>query len=114
MKTDFFFKHITVPVDIQNTIQEKCSKLAKVSDNSAWLECRVEGELPNNQVSVNVKCIEPDQYWIGEGVAENAIAATDQAVDNLLQEVRRSKEKSLKLEREQGRKIKNQLKDLVE
>ena len=114
MKCDFFFKHITVPTEIQESIQEKCSKIAKVSDDTAWIECRVEGELPNNQVCVNLKSIEPDQFWIGEGVAENVMAATDIAVENLVQEVRRSKEKSLKKDRSQARKLKNQLKDSVE
>ncbi len=114
MKIDFFFKHITVPVDIQNTIQEKCSKLSKVAGVEAWLECRIEGELPDSQVSVSVKCIEPDQYWISEGGAENVITATDLAIDNLLQEVRRSKEKRSKLDREYARKVKSQLKEMVE
>lgn len=114
MKTDFFFKNITVPVSTQESIQDKCSKLEKVAVNSAWLECRIEGSLPDNQVSVAIQYIEPDHYLIGEGLAENVLAATDMSVESLFQEIRRYKEKNLKLDRSKARKEKQQLKDIIE
>ena len=112
MNIDFFVKHLDLSTDHKQLIEQKCQKLTKLADPLARIECRIEGDLPDNHVSVSLSCIEPSHSWIGEATEESVIASTDVALDNLMREVRRTKEKELKAVREQGRKLKNQVKNI--
>ncbi len=112
MNVQFSVKIVELSDKLKDQMTKKLDRLAKVLTPSARVEVTIEGTggaVSGDQGVVSLKAVEPKNTWYSKQEGVNILDSLDQAVNSMYHEITRGKTKHRDADRDQARKIKQQL-----
>lgn len=112
MNVQFSVKAVELSEKLKDQMLKKLDRLTKVLSDTARVEVTIEGSggsVSGDQGVVTLKAVEPKNTWYSKQEGENILDSLDQAVNSMYHEISRGKTKHRDADRDQARKIKQQI-----